>query len=120
MNMGEKITLLRRRRNLSQADLASRTGMAQTRISGIESGKSRGFGDQIKSIADALEVPVEYLLDDTWQTISDEEIEKGIRVLRMVRELGPDESYDRLILKPIKVEEWHSPLPRDKTDRADK
>jgi transcriptional regulator with XRE-family HTH domain len=62
---GERIRLLRGERGLSQEDLAERSGLHRTYISGIERGIRNPTLSIILQIASALGVPVTELFSGT-------------------------------------------------------
>lgn len=66
MDIGAKIKSLRNNWGWSQKDLAERSGLSQTYISAIESGKKPNPGiKSIKGIADAFGKTVDDLVTDT-------------------------------------------------------
>jgi transcriptional regulator with XRE-family HTH domain len=64
INVGARLRAERRARNLSQADLERRTGLARCRISWLEHGRAVPTIETLEKIADALEIPVYRLLYD--------------------------------------------------------
>lgn len=60
--MKDKVLFARRAADLTQEELAERTGLSRQEISLIERGKVRPGIDTIKKIADALEVKVDDLI----------------------------------------------------------
>lgn len=64
INVGAHLRAERRSRNLSQADLERRTGLARCRISWLEHGRAVPTIETLEKIADALEIPVYRLLYD--------------------------------------------------------
>ena len=98
---GEKIAALRKKLGLSQFDLGERTGIKQKRISMIEADEGRAYADQAKAIADALKVPVAYLLDDSQtEPPTQPKTEIEARVWEVVKTIGPEAAWDRLVGKP--------------------
>lgn len=66
MDIGTKIKYLRNNWGWSQKDLAEKSGLSQTYISAIESGKKANPGiKSIKGIADAFGKTVDDLVKDT-------------------------------------------------------
>ncbi|MEJ0013763.1 MAG: helix-turn-helix transcriptional regulator [Bauldia sp.] len=57
------IRVLREWRNVTQIYLASRTGLSQGHISDIETGRRTGTPAALRSIASALKVPIDRLID---------------------------------------------------------
>ena len=60
--LGERLHTMRRRQNLSQSDLAAKTGVTVTTISGIESRGVDVRGSTLMVLAQVLEVSADYLL----------------------------------------------------------
>ena len=52
----------RKLRELSQDELANKAGLASTAISHFESGKRKPSFDNLRKLADALEVSIDYLM----------------------------------------------------------
>lgn len=63
MGLGERITVLRRHKNLSQADLALMSGIAPAHISIIESGQREPRLSTLQKISQALGVDVQSLVN---------------------------------------------------------
>lgn len=62
MKVGTVIQDIRRKRNLSQGDLAKKIGISQTYLSQVEGDKKTPSMDLLKQVSDILEIPVYYLL----------------------------------------------------------
>jgi transcriptional regulator with XRE-family HTH domain len=65
INIGARICAERRARNFSQADLERRCGLARCRISWLEHGRAVPTLGTLEKIADALEIPVYRLLQES-------------------------------------------------------
>ena len=65
MKFGEKITKLKKLKNLSQVALAKITGISRDAISKYERGDSVPSVDYAKRIADALGVSLDYLVSNS-------------------------------------------------------
>jgi transcriptional regulator with XRE-family HTH domain len=61
MNIGDKITALRKAKKLSQADLAKEAGVSREIVGRYERNEVSPSVDVAKKIADALEVSLDYL-----------------------------------------------------------
>lgn len=59
---GEKLREAREAKKLSQSDLAERTGLQPSAISHFETGRRSPSFDNLKRLADALQVSTDYLL----------------------------------------------------------
>jgi transcriptional regulator with XRE-family HTH domain len=64
INVGARLRAERKSRNLSQADLERRTGLARCRLSWLENGRAVPTIETLEKISDALEIPVYRLLYD--------------------------------------------------------
>lgn len=64
-NLATKILTVLTQKNLSQKDLADKTGVSQAAISKILSGKHKTKISTLENIANALKVPVSTFLDDS-------------------------------------------------------
>lgn len=63
MSFGERLTLIRRRRQLTQGDLAHMIGVAQTEIHRLEAGVVKNpHADRVVALAQALDVTTDWLL----------------------------------------------------------
>lgn len=58
MNIGSGIESLRKKKKISQASLAQKTGLTQTYISLIESNKKKPSTSALEAIAKALDIPL--------------------------------------------------------------
>lgn len=63
--IGQRIKDQRLKKKLSQTELGNMVGKTADVICKIEKGKRRVTGEEVKTFADALEVSVSDLLDDT-------------------------------------------------------
>jgi transcriptional regulator with XRE-family HTH domain len=90
--MGLRLAELRERRQLNQAELAKRTGLQPSMISHAEGGVRLPSVPALFSIADELNVTLDYLLGR-----SDQQAEtKGGPQVRMLVEIACDLTYDDL------------------------
>ena len=79
MTLGERVLIYRRRRNLTQKELAEAVGIAQNTIARLEQGNITDLrGQVIAKRARELKVSSDYLLglDDSEQTLSNESLPK--------------------------------------------
>ena len=65
MNIGDKIMYLRRKADLTQEKLAEKIGVSSKTLQHWEAGKYTPKTESIRNIAQALNVPVSELLDDS-------------------------------------------------------
>jgi transcriptional regulator with XRE-family HTH domain len=73
MTMGEKILVIRRRREMTQRELAKMAGLSTNTISRLEQGDLKDLGGQaIAKVARALEVSADFLLGLTDETAESE------------------------------------------------
>ena len=61
MNIGERITALRKERNISQAELAKRLNVSRQAVSKWEQGSSSPDTERLIQLAEILDTEVEYL-----------------------------------------------------------
>jgi transcriptional regulator with XRE-family HTH domain len=59
--LGDAVTLLRERRNVSPEQLARRSGFSKRWISDVEAGKSNPTWGNVRKLADSLQVPLDEL-----------------------------------------------------------
>ena len=78
MNIGNKITELRKQKNLSQTDFAKTVGVSREMIGRYERGEVMPSIEVAKKIADALEVSLDYLAGDGKKAAVDKQTMKLI------------------------------------------
>lgn len=61
-NLGEKVKLLRKRRNLKQEDLANLLNLSRTQISNLEKGKRNFSLSQLEKICEFFNVEMSYFI----------------------------------------------------------
>ncbi|MBO8159149.1 MAG: helix-turn-helix transcriptional regulator [Thermosyntropha sp.] len=78
--IGKKLQMAREEAGLSQEQLASMLGCAQSTLSNYEKGKRRLYLNQLEQIAAVLGKPIEYFLESSTpaENNSKEEIKKNI------------------------------------------
>lgn len=64
MSIGMKIWMYRKQKKLTQQQLAEKVGLTLHTISKIETGKSNGTVDNLKKIAEALDVNIKDFFDE--------------------------------------------------------
>jgi transcriptional regulator with XRE-family HTH domain len=62
---GEKVRVLRHRRNLTQQEVSYRTGISTPHISSLERGQRHPSLEYAERLAEALGVPINYLCEET-------------------------------------------------------
>jgi transcriptional regulator with XRE-family HTH domain len=67
MTLGDKITMLRKQKNLSQGDLADKVSVSRDAIGKYERGDIMPTADKAKKMADALGVSLDFLMNDAVQ-----------------------------------------------------
>lgn len=82
MTIAERIRLYRQQKELSQSELAERSGVNNKSLSRYELGTSIPPADALKSIADALGVSTDALLSDNITSIKDKELFKKFEVIQ--------------------------------------
>lgn len=61
--VGSTIQALRKRRKMTQMDLAVKCGIRENRVSWIETERVKPTGDELRSIAKALNIPVKKIIE---------------------------------------------------------
>ena len=79
MTFNDQLSKLRKRKNITQIELADKLGVKQYVISSWETGRSEPNINQIIQLSDILDIPTDYLLGKTFiRTISEEDFNKVI------------------------------------------
>lgn len=95
---GEKLDILLADRGVSQSELARRVGVPQPTVNRWINGKGRMYADQAFAVCRALEVAVDWLLDEAVDSPpSPAMTDRERRVAEIVAEIGPDLAWRRLI-----------------------
>jgi transcriptional regulator with XRE-family HTH domain len=63
--IGDKLQKLRNERGMTMIQLAELSGLSQAQISRIETGKSKFSFESLEALAQALDVPIKELFDDS-------------------------------------------------------
>lgn len=71
--VGNRIRLFRKQKGMSQEELGNRLGLTKSYISRLENGKKPISLDRLETIAEVLEVNVDYLLVDKTKLIEHKE-----------------------------------------------
>jgi transcriptional regulator with XRE-family HTH domain len=98
MEWRAKLRLCRERARLSQKELASMVGVAQTRVTEWETGKGIPTMDKALRVARALGVSLDYLADDALDEpppATEERSEADAMILALARRWG----YERAVLQ---------------------
>lgn len=104
LSFGQKLTMVREACDLTQTEVAKRSGIAQGRISDWEKGKGRIFADQAKALADAMGVSADTILDlseDTGVSLPRGDLEREL--WKVVRTIGPENAYRLLTGRVFKI-----------------
>jgi transcriptional regulator with XRE-family HTH domain len=99
-DLGRRILDLRKRKNLSQTDLANAVGISYAQIGRYETKDTQPPAEVLKRIADALDTTVDYLISgDTEEkakaTLKDSEL---LQQFRAVEQMSED---DRTVIKRL-------------------
>jgi transcriptional regulator with XRE-family HTH domain len=111
MRLGEKITKLKKAKNLSQTDLAERTGISRDAISKYERGDAVPSVEYAKRIADALEVSLDYLVnEDDKQEVLDNEVVKRVREVQKLPQLEKEKIFSVIdaLVRDYKTKQVHA------------
>jgi len=93
MNIGDKITALRKAKKISQADLAKEAGVSREIIGRYERNEVSPSVDVAKKIADAFEVSLDYLAGGSDKAAFDKQT---LKLIDEIEELEPSVK-DKLI-----------------------
>ena len=108
MNIGEKITKLKKSKKLSQTDLAKITGISRDAISKYERNE---VVDYAKRIADALGVSLDYLVNDSDQEeVLDNDAVKRIKEIQTLPFKEKEKIYSVIdaLIRDYKTKEAYS------------
>lgn len=86
-NLAKKVKELRKRKGLSQEDLAENSGLSLRTIQRIENGETEPTGETLKRISNALNVNAEDLID--WSIIEDNGFLKAMNLSALTFLLFP-------------------------------
>jgi transcriptional regulator with XRE-family HTH domain len=94
MKFGDKMTMLRKQKNISQVELAEKTSISRDGISKYERGDIVPSVEYAKRIADALGVSLDYLVsEDAKEDALDKEAVKRIKDIQKL----PAEEKDKVL-----------------------
>lgn len=108
--MLDKIVSLAKQKGISQAALERRAGLPQHRISKWVQGQGQPSAAAALAIARLLDVSLDYLVDDDQDRPSTGLSRDDLTILRMARQLDPEEAIRRL-MAPEKVVGEHLGRP---------
>lgn len=111
MKFSEKITKLKKLKNLSQVDLAETTGISRDAISKYERGDSVPSVEYAKRIADALGVSLDYLVsDDDKEEVLDNDTVKRIKDIQKLPESEKDKVFSVIdaLVRDFKTKQAYS------------
>jgi len=86
--IGERVALLRKQKGWSQTDLAKSVGASREAIGKYERGEASPSVETAKKIADALDVTLDYLVDESSAPSFDK---KTVQRIQMIQQLGDQE-----------------------------
>lgn len=93
MTLGDKITMLRKQKNLSQGDLADKISVSRDAIGKYERGDIMPTADKAKKIADVLGVSLDFLMNDA---AKEDAVDKDmLQRMQEVQKL-PDSEKDKI------------------------
>ena len=96
----QRIKNLRRQRNLSQTELGKIVGLHYTHIGRYERGLSKPSTDTLKSLAEALGVTTDYLIEGKANEVAKAKLEDK-DLLQMFREVEKFPEDDKIVVKKI-------------------
>lgn len=94
MTLGDKLTMLRKQKNLSQGDLADKIGVSRDAIGKYERGDIMPTADKAKKMADVLGVSLDFLMsdDDKQEAAMDKDMLYRMQELQKL----PDNEKDKI------------------------
>jgi transcriptional regulator with XRE-family HTH domain len=93
MTLGDKITMLRKQKNLSQGDLADKISVSRDAIGKYERGDIMPTADKAKKMADVLGVSLDFLMNDA---AKEDAVDKDmLQRMQEVQKL-PDSEKDKI------------------------
>lgn len=81
MELSRKLKYLRKKKGVSQLELAERLSVSRQAVSGWEAGTSRPSTENLQSLSRLFNIPLETLLNDTLHL---RQIRFGFRILRYI------------------------------------
>jgi transcriptional regulator with XRE-family HTH domain len=94
MTLGDKITMLRKQKNLSQGELADKVGISRDAIGKYERGDIMPTADKAKKMADLLGVSLDFLMSDAAK--EEAVIEKDMLYRMQEIQKLPDNEKDKI------------------------
>lgn len=92
-NIGERITLLRKKKNWSQTDLSKAINASREAIGKYERGETIPSVEVAKKIADVLEVSLDYLVDDKATIMFDKQTIKRLQDIEELSEVDKEHIF---------------------------
>ncbi len=89
MSFADQLVRIRKKRRLSQQQLAMRSGISQQAVSNLETGKSSPSEYTIRQLATALRVPLSELLEENEKILTADDGEELKNIIERVRNLRP-------------------------------
>ena len=103
VQVGERIRLLRKNRNLTQHELGEKVQLPQTYIGAIERGEKNISLDTLERITNALHVAPEEVLDSNMNPSEKDKLVDKIKLLLMERDVKEVQLVHNLINDLLKV-----------------
>lgn len=113
MGIGERIRVLRERRQLSQGDIEERTGLLRCYISRVENGHTVPSLETLERFAGALDVPLYGLFYDSDEPPEDPAAVPQMTLESLSQEEGAAGADARFLLKLRELQEHLSPTDRN-------
>lgn len=99
-NLGKRILELRKRKNLSQTDLANAVGISYTQIGRYETKDTQPPAEVLKKMADALDTTVDFLISGD----TDEKAKSALKDSELLQQFKAVEQMnddDRTVIKKL-------------------
>ena len=102
MNQGfaDRLKMLRKQRDLSQAELAERVSVHQNHIGRYERGESQPSADALRRLAEALSVTTDFLIEGTRDEAAKARFEDR-ELLRQFQEVETLPDEDKIVIKKL-------------------
>lgn len=119
MTLGEKIKTARLENGLTQEELAQKLMVSRQAVTKWEADKGMPDVGNLKLLSQALNVTVDYLLDEGG-TVDQNVIRERIDMAKYGKSIIPKTRTDRVMKDKFPASRIYSLLPKKKMDKADK
>lgn len=105
VNIGERIAIFRKKKNWSQTELSKAVEASREAIGKYERNEAMPSVDTAKKIADALEISLDYLVDDSATMVFDKKTVKRLQDIEDLEESDKEHIFYTLdnLIKAAKL-----------------